>query len=301
MSDNTIGWSSCMSWSGDGEYRQGTVEMMNSPCVVVGYLRSEKDMPMTDGAKWNNKKWRCLFHWDEDLEIVFAGRQYPFYSPGALDIVRDIMINHLLPKYVPCWVGKATAQYSKWHNDTIDSYQYENSDESIDLIENSHYIVLKRQIVDMYKWIKNIFNGGERALHFNDLIASTVYTKPYYMYLENGWNGLSKKMEIGSDSIKCLRCGEKLITTEDTMLCPECEIAYGNSDDTITYPRCDNCGARFWVEDCVWVGDSMICPHCAENSTFVCERCGERHYNDKKVYIERCDQFWCSDCADEEE
>ena len=41
MSDNNCGWESCMSWSGHGGYRQGTVEMMNSPWVVVAYINSD--------------------------------------------------------------------------------------------------------------------------------------------------------------------------------------------------------------------------------------------------------------------
>ena len=60
MSDNDCGWSSCMSWEEDGCYRQGTVEMMNSPCVVVAYLDSATNMRIA-GEDWSNKKWRQLF------------------------------------------------------------------------------------------------------------------------------------------------------------------------------------------------------------------------------------------------
>lgn len=41
MSDNDSGWDSCMSWAKKGDYRAGTVEMMNSPYVVVAYVESE--------------------------------------------------------------------------------------------------------------------------------------------------------------------------------------------------------------------------------------------------------------------
>ena len=37
MSDNTTGWSSCMSWANCGCYRQGTVEMLNSENVFLYY------------------------------------------------------------------------------------------------------------------------------------------------------------------------------------------------------------------------------------------------------------------------
>ena len=44
MSDNRSNWSSCMSWKDCGSYRVGTVEMLNSPYVVVGYTKGEDDM-----------------------------------------------------------------------------------------------------------------------------------------------------------------------------------------------------------------------------------------------------------------
>ena len=86
MSDNSSGWSTCMSWKKIGEYRSGTVEMMNSDCVVVGYLKSETEKlkfpehcfsPSVQG-EWNSKKWRCLF-------IVTNGaivsiKPYPYYN-----------------------------------------------------------------------------------------------------------------------------------------------------------------------------------------------------------------------------
>ena len=58
MSDNDSDWSSCMSWRTCGSYRRGTVEMMNSPCVVVAYLSASKPMVLDRGShfKWNIKK-----------------------------------------------------------------------------------------------------------------------------------------------------------------------------------------------------------------------------------------------------
>ena len=67
MSDNANGWESCMSWQKDGCYRQGTVEMMNSPYVVVAYLKSNNNrLPLSrlyenEQLYWNSKFWRELF------------------------------------------------------------------------------------------------------------------------------------------------------------------------------------------------------------------------------------------------
>ncbi len=87
MSDNDCRWHSCMSWTNSGEYRQGTVEMMNSPYIVEAYIAS--DRPYCFDANdpdlmWNNKKWRELFivssscvmgikgypYWNRDLEKI---------------------------------------------------------------------------------------------------------------------------------------------------------------------------------------------------------------------------------------
>lgn len=84
MSDNDCGWDSCMSWvkaaySDGGEYRLGTVEMMNSPCVVVAYLKSHTDMAVRDYPRamfWNNKRWRQLVIVNKD--IILGNHQYPY-------------------------------------------------------------------------------------------------------------------------------------------------------------------------------------------------------------------------------
>lgn len=76
MSDNDSGWSSCMSWIDGGEYKQGTVEMMNSHSVVVAYLTAKQPMYMGDGEHWNNKKWRSLFIVDPNF--IMSVKSYPY-------------------------------------------------------------------------------------------------------------------------------------------------------------------------------------------------------------------------------
>lgn len=76
MSDNDCGWDTCMSWQQPGDYRQGTVEMMNSPCVVVAYIASQTPFKATCNYSWNNKKWRTLFIVDRD--IIINTCQYPY-------------------------------------------------------------------------------------------------------------------------------------------------------------------------------------------------------------------------------
>ncbi|MDD4690482.1 MAG: hypothetical protein PHE51_12175 [Eubacteriales bacterium] len=82
MSDNDCGWDSCMSWEQNGDYRMGTVEMMNSPCVVVAYLKSEHDFDVS-GIQWNSKKWRELFVVTKDVIVGILG--YPYHNDGLVD------------------------------------------------------------------------------------------------------------------------------------------------------------------------------------------------------------------------
>ena len=78
MSDNDCGWDSCMNWRCGGEYRQGTVEMMNSPCVVVAYLAADHPYVWGGGETWNSKKWRCLMV--VDPEFIVNVKSYPYQN-----------------------------------------------------------------------------------------------------------------------------------------------------------------------------------------------------------------------------
>lgn len=78
MSDNACDWSSCMSWEDSGCYRKGTVEMMNSPCVLVAYIEKSNPYILPDGAEWNNKRWRELFIVDK--QGIFGIKGYPYWN-----------------------------------------------------------------------------------------------------------------------------------------------------------------------------------------------------------------------------
>lgn len=79
MSDNDSGWDSCMSWVAQGDYRAGTVEMMNSPYVVVAYVESEhKQATFAGSITWNNKKWRELFLMTPNL--ITEIKPYPYVN-----------------------------------------------------------------------------------------------------------------------------------------------------------------------------------------------------------------------------
>lgn len=95
MSDNDCDWNSCMSWADHvGEYRQGTIEMMNSPYVIVAYLKSDTPYcPLYDDRAISNKKWRQLVIANED--IIIGNRHYPYQHPDleaqVLSWVRELL------------------------------------------------------------------------------------------------------------------------------------------------------------------------------------------------------------------
>ena len=77
MSDNDCDWETCMNWQQNGCYRSGTVECMNSDCVIVAYLKSKDDMSVPGGT-WNSKKWRSLFIVKDNVITSIKG--YPYLS-----------------------------------------------------------------------------------------------------------------------------------------------------------------------------------------------------------------------------
>ena len=85
MSDNDCDWDSCMSWREYGSYRQGTIEMMNSPSVVVAYIKASEPMKIGNNMEWTNKKWRQLFIVDKD--VILGIKDYPYRNPNLSCIV----------------------------------------------------------------------------------------------------------------------------------------------------------------------------------------------------------------------
>lgn len=87
MSENECDWTSCMNWSEPGCYCRGTVEMMNSPIVVVAYLNAKDKMQMPGNGEWSNKKWRELFL--VTPEIITGVKGYPYQNEEIVQIVNS--------------------------------------------------------------------------------------------------------------------------------------------------------------------------------------------------------------------
>lgn len=97
MSDNDCDWNSCMSWRDEGGYRQGTVEMMNSPCVVVAYIEDKRPMRIYPNHKWNNKRWRELFIVDKNMisEVKAYSYEYKELSAAIVEWLKELAKENL--------------------------------------------------------------------------------------------------------------------------------------------------------------------------------------------------------------
>lgn len=119
MSDNECDWTSCMSWNDCGCYRQGTVEMMNSPCVVVAYLTAADDMYMPGGYRWNNKKWRQLFI--VKPELITNIKAYPYrndeLSKYVLGWLKELAVGANLGEYT-----EQVVRYDAFREFTIEEF-----------------------------------------------------------------------------------------------------------------------------------------------------------------------------------
>lgn len=97
MSDNENGWTSCMSWSEDGDYRMGTVEMMNSPNTIVAYLKSSDKKLHWNNYSWNSKLWRTLIV--VDPAVIVSVKNYPYEhvegTKFCIEELRKLVIENL--------------------------------------------------------------------------------------------------------------------------------------------------------------------------------------------------------------
>lgn len=298
-SENTYNWRSCHAL--DGEYRAGNLSYMCDRGTMIVFLSSDKQEKLPhfpEDVPWNSKKWRMLLHFNENLEVCFAGRQYPFSSPGALEVVKDIFCNYLVPFqrdygfYSVIGENRKRQKWEGWYDDYVNEFKYKRNNE-VTHIDEATYCVINQGIFNRFNMIKDAPNSR----HFNDVTKSSCYDYPYYMF-KHYWSPQTEiKFIIGSE-VKCLRCGERTIDGDDSMMCPECECAYGTSDSD-AYRTCDCCGMRVFYEDGSWVGDDWLCSNCFDTETFTCEDCGDTCYNSEKHWDEELKGYICDYCYKE--
>lgn len=188
MSDNDCGWSSCMSWTECGDYRQGTIEMMNSPNVVVAYLTSDSpyywDYYDDDEKCWNSKKWRCLFIVDENF--IVSVKSYPYENDNLTKTVI-----------------KKLRELSGWGEGTISPFKH----------REDNYIDNKKVYLRFYTC--NMYNDFGTCNHYITLNPQAP---------ENAFSNTDTDLYDYSGVSECMVCGETMsIDHTSEIVCQECD------------------------------------------------------------------------------
>lgn len=224
MSDNSNGWSSCMSWEEAGEYRMGTVEMMNSPCVVVAYLASEDETLPIAGYNWNSKKWRSLFIVDPNF--IANVKAYPYQNDN---LTKEVM--------------KKLAKLADWLPQEPTKYSVYNESDEVSRIND--------KLVKLYFSTNKMYNDFVSTTSF--LLINPEYSESELIDTDYNYSGESE----------CMACGSTNVSREDTLLCEVCDPSsccmycgeYTSEDELITLGNgtevCNYCYNEETAEDAI--------------------------------------------------
>lgn len=247
MSDNDCGWESCMSWKYNGEYRQGTVEMMNSPSVLVAYLESEKPMKICQ-KDWSNKKWRQLFIADESL--IVSIKDYPYYNRDLTVIVCE-------------WLRELAKENLGLEYSSINKFK--NNEES--------FAVNGRDIIFRFNtdWMYNDFGCVP------DYHALMIGNIPEEKIVCNRWYNCDAYEFLYSGPSQCMICGKihPYLENESNLVCTECQ----------SFSRCDWCEEYCSEENLIYFNGSYICPSCYEYEVKSCDICGREQHIDNLYHV----------------
>lgn len=283
-SENAHNWRSCHSL--DGDYRAGNLSYMVDKSTFMCYLEADGDTNISgfpESVKWNSKKWRMLLFLSNDWSMIAAGRQYPFTSQSALEVVRKEL-------------GKIGFNFSRWRSE-ITSYK----DEVDGIIGIDPHVRLAESIIPTRHLI---IDYSKEPIYYNDLLRSSCYD-PLFGYMDDRWrySGHTRydytRFYIGG-IVPCLYCGEDEITSCGTMMCNNCECEYG-SDDNENFFYCEVCGRREHVDNGHWLNDDMlVCEECF-NETRQCAHCGDHFFDDDIFYDREHECYICRYCKTEME
>lgn len=276
VSENTYNWRSCHAL--DGEFRTGNINYMADTCTVVCYLKGSNNVILPrfpNSVPWNNKKWRVLLYFAEGQRAIFAGKQYPFFNPNALEYIRQGLMSDKIGLY-----------FKDWSNTIISEIFVPDSNGVITPTENN-----RRNLYDRYVYMLNrlfslnkMFKEEEDTYHFNDVLHSSTYLYPYFCTSYYS-GGTMPKFHVG-EAVDCLRCGRAHIKVSDSLFCDDCELDYGHSQDE-RYGTCACCGSRVVWDDTKPVLDSYndyayVCEDCYEKYN-TCDKCGIRFEGNGKI------------------
>lgn len=274
MSDNDKNWTSCMAWKDhSGDYRQGTIECMNSPATLIAYIKEPNPMDlgiwggMNSDSHWANKSWRQLFIVSEGA--IVADKGYPF----QYDAVVSIVLNWLQELAQKNWgikydvTGEISDNPGTVFNDKGDEI-YTTSGDSIDLRVNWGY---------MYDDIGTL----RRHRVVVNTAAINEYKKiTHYSTYDIQGSGVSECMWCGGDIFGSEYCDDD--ETPSLVICDSCSTAEERW-------QCDECGEHYHRDELTYIPDLdvYLCDDCYNNKIFTDEFTGEMNWVDnmKEVYL----------------
>ena len=235
MSDNDCDWDSCMSWRNWGSYRQGTVEMMNSPFVCVAYLAASEPMHIF-GQEWSNKKWRSLYIVHPDFIGNVKG--YPYQIPE---------IDKMVIEKLKAMMKQAgfNAEYGE-----VRSYEYEGNGEgfpsnhgNVELEFNTNYMYNDFGTITHYGCVREDDKATNRIrLGYSGMSECMWCGHEYQGETEEGL-----ACDYCYEETHCDCCGERMHSTslfetgEGDWVCESCLCEYySKSFDDDCYYRTDN-------------------------------------------------------------
>ena len=251
MSDNDCDWDSCMNWRDCGGYRQGTIEMMNSPAVVVAYLKASEPMKIGD-MEWTNKKWRQLFIVDKD--VILGIKDYPYRNPK-------------LSCAVAKWLKELAETNLGWKYNTEDPEHFTcdthftnpnyPEDKTFRFSFSSNHMYTDVGSLDWHP----IYVGAEVS---SSNINHSKGTEAIYYY---NYSGASQ----------CVSCGEinPDLYDDSSLCCSECEAG----------TRCCECGSHIPLDDAYSLRGSYLCASCWNEYTQYCPCCDGNDFTDNFVTV----------------
>ena len=264
MSENNCDWTSCMNWPEGGCYRGGTVEMMNSPMVIVAYLKSSKnplnmdlgwnrDLKEREWMPWSNKKWRILICVNE--YGIFSVKGYPYQHKELTQFCMEWIASLINNRKF-----NAPKQFRPYRDKLM------NNEET--------YLNINPRTYRMY----NDFGSCDHYMMLDATYADSL-PKDEITYCNFVYSGASECMYCGSlayiDSANGVYFdGEGMLT------CTKCS-GHCNSEES----ACDLCGAVYPNEDMIWVGETLVCPDCFETECFEDSWTYEFGFNDDSTNL----------------
>ena len=270
MSDNANGWESCMNWTqGPGSYRAGTIEMMNSPVVVVAYITTKPYYPANTSIEWTSKSWRELIIVHPNT--ICSVKSYPYY-------------NIAFDKALVNWLADLVEEKTEWRYNRKKPQENLESCSDIkawqDKEDKDNYFLLHFETNEMYNDFGNTDNYGIFSINppDNKYHTSTI-----------NYSGL----------MTCMCCGENGYWSDDTetVICEDCEPSI----------YCCCCDERVNINDAIEVDGEWVCEDCY-NDLHRCMCCEDAHFEDdltlmfvghidnQTINIDYDEHYICSEC-----